>query len=267
MSEFLSTATLPDEYQQPSKTVRDFAREVVAPVSAQHDADTPSVRGRRGDGGRWDCSGCRSRKSTAVWAETTSRSASRWRSWARVDQSVAITLEGGVSLGAMPVYRFGTEAQKQQWLPLLTSGTALGAFGLTEAGGGTDAGATRTTARRRRALGDQRVQAVHHELRNRHHPSGDRYRGDRDGGRSARDLRDHGAGSPPGFVAEPAWATRSAGTPRTPIRSRSPMCGPGGEPARRAGRGYANFCASSTRAASPSQPWRPGRRRGASTNA
>ena len=65
----------------------------------------------------------------------------------KVDQSVAITLEGGVSLGAMPVYRFGTQAQKQQWLPSLTSGTALGAFGLTEAGGGTDAGATRTTAR------------------------------------------------------------------------------------------------------------------------
>ena len=65
----------------------------------------------------------------------------------RVDQSVAITLEAGVSLGAMPVYRFGNEAQKQEWLPLLASGKALGAFGLTEAGGGTDAGATRTTAR------------------------------------------------------------------------------------------------------------------------
>jgi len=47
----------------------------------------------------------------------------------------------------MPIYRFGTEAQKQQWLPALTSGSALGAFGLTEAGGGTDAGATKTTAR------------------------------------------------------------------------------------------------------------------------
>ena len=47
----------------------------------------------------------------------------------------------------MPVYRFGTDAQKQEWLPSLTGGTALGAFGLTEAGGGTDAGATRTTAR------------------------------------------------------------------------------------------------------------------------
>ncbi len=66
---------------------------------------------------------------------------------ARVDSSVAITLEAGVSLGAMPIYRFGTEEQKQQWLPDLTAGRKLGAFGLTEAGGGSDAGATRTTAR------------------------------------------------------------------------------------------------------------------------
>jgi alkylation response protein AidB-like acyl-CoA dehydrogenase len=66
---------------------------------------------------------------------------------ARVDSSVAITLEAGVSLGSMPVFRFGTEEQKQEWLPRLCSGQALGAFGLTEPGGGSDAGATRTTAR------------------------------------------------------------------------------------------------------------------------
>src|SRR5262245_66504569 len=47
----------------------------------------------------------------------------------------------------MPVYRFGNEEQKQEWLPLLASGKALGGFGLTEAGGGTDAGATKTTAK------------------------------------------------------------------------------------------------------------------------
>jgi short/branched chain acyl-CoA dehydrogenase len=65
---------------------------------------------------------------------------------ARVDSSVAITLEAAVSLGAMPIYLFGTEEQKREWLPTLTSGTMLGAFGLTEPGGGTDAGAARTTA-------------------------------------------------------------------------------------------------------------------------
>jgi len=66
---------------------------------------------------------------------------------ARIDSSVAITLEAGVSLGAMPIYRFGTEEQKREWLPRLCTGEMLGAFGLTEPGGGSDAGATRTTAR------------------------------------------------------------------------------------------------------------------------
>jgi short/branched chain acyl-CoA dehydrogenase len=66
---------------------------------------------------------------------------------ARVDSSVAITVEAGVSLGAMPIYRFGTREQKEKWLPELCSGRSLGAFGLTEPGGGSDAGATRTRAK------------------------------------------------------------------------------------------------------------------------
>jgi alkylation response protein AidB-like acyl-CoA dehydrogenase len=66
---------------------------------------------------------------------------------ARVDSSVAITLEAAVSLGAMPIYRFGTEEQKREWLPSLCAGEALGAFGLTEPGAGSDAGGTLTTAR------------------------------------------------------------------------------------------------------------------------
>jgi len=66
---------------------------------------------------------------------------------ARVDSSVAITLEAAVSLGAMPVYRFGTSQQKAQWLPRLVSGEALAGFGLTEPGFGSDAGGTATRAR------------------------------------------------------------------------------------------------------------------------
>jgi short-chain 2-methylacyl-CoA dehydrogenase len=67
---------------------------------------------------------------------------------ARVDSSVAITLEAAVSLGAMPVYLFGTEAQRQRWLPELCAGDRLAAFGLTEPGGGSDvAGGMRTRAR------------------------------------------------------------------------------------------------------------------------
>jgi short/branched chain acyl-CoA dehydrogenase len=67
---------------------------------------------------------------------------------ARVDSSVAITLEAGVALGAMPVYRFGTAEQKARWLPELCQGERLAAFGLTEPGGGSDIpGGMRTTAR------------------------------------------------------------------------------------------------------------------------
>src|SRR5690349_23193228 len=58
---------------------------------------------------------------------------------ARVDSSVAITLEAGVSLGAMPIHRFGTDEQRRRWLPKLVTGEMLGAFGLTEPGGGSDA--------------------------------------------------------------------------------------------------------------------------------
>jgi short-chain 2-methylacyl-CoA dehydrogenase len=65
---------------------------------------------------------------------------------ARVDSSVAITLEAAVGLGAMPVYRFGTEAQKRRWLRPLATGEQVAAFGLTEPGGGSDAGALRTRA-------------------------------------------------------------------------------------------------------------------------
>ena len=65
---------------------------------------------------------------------------------ARVDHSMAITLEAGVGLGANPIYTFGTEEQRQRWLPELCAGRALGAFGLTEPEAGSDAGGTRTKA-------------------------------------------------------------------------------------------------------------------------
>ena len=65
---------------------------------------------------------------------------------ARVDSSVAITLEAAISLGAMPIYRFGSAEQKERWLPALVRGEALAAFGLTEASSGSDAGGIRTTA-------------------------------------------------------------------------------------------------------------------------
>ena len=65
---------------------------------------------------------------------------------ARVDSSIAITLEAAVGLGANPIFHFGTEEQKQRWLVPMAQGEIFGAFGLTEPGGGTDAEATKTTA-------------------------------------------------------------------------------------------------------------------------
>lgn len=66
---------------------------------------------------------------------------------ARVDSSIAITLEAAISLGAMPIYRYGSAQQKAEWLPRMCAGEILGAFGLTEPGAGSDAGSTATRAR------------------------------------------------------------------------------------------------------------------------
>jgi alkylation response protein AidB-like acyl-CoA dehydrogenase len=64
----------------------------------------------------------------------------------RVDSSVAITVAAHTSLGTMPIFLYGTDEQKREWLPRLTSGQGLAAFGLTEPGAGSDAGATLTRA-------------------------------------------------------------------------------------------------------------------------
>ena len=88
----------------------------------------------------------------------------------RIDSSVAITVAAHTSLGTMPIFLFGSEEQKREWLPDLASGRRLAAFGLTEPGAGSDAGATRHDGRAaRRAVGDRRREDVHHQRRDRHH--------------------------------------------------------------------------------------------------
>ena len=137
---------LPDEYTDLAKTVRDFAVNVVAPVAAQHDAQHTfpyEVVAGMADMGLF---GLPFPEEYGGMGGDYFALCLALEELGKVDQSVAITLEAGVSLGAMPVYRFGTEQQKQEWLPRLASGSALGAFGLTEAGAGSDAGGTRTTA-------------------------------------------------------------------------------------------------------------------------
>lgn len=138
---------LSEEQEAFRKTVEDFARTVVAPKAHGYDAsgefpyDIVAAMAEMGLFGLpfpEDFGGMGGDYFTLCLA---------LEELARADSSVAITLEAGVSLGAMPIYRFGSEAQKQQWLPDLCSGAILGAFGLTEPGGGSDAGATRTIAR------------------------------------------------------------------------------------------------------------------------
>ncbi len=147
MTDFLSTGTLPDEYQQLAKTVRDFAQSVVAPVAARHDVEHSFPYEVVAGMAEMGLFGLPFPEEWGGMGGDYFALCLALEELGKVDQSVAITLEAGVSLGAMPVYRFGTDAQKREWLPQLTSGRALGAFGLTEPGGGSDAGATKTTAR------------------------------------------------------------------------------------------------------------------------
>jgi short/branched chain acyl-CoA dehydrogenase len=138
---------LSDEQLQLKKTVEQFAREVVAPVSYQHDKAKTfpyEVVKQMAEMGLF---GLPFPEEYGGMGGDYFALCLALEELGRFDQSVAITLEAGCSLGAMPVYRFGTEEQKQTWLPQLTSGQALGAFGLTEPGAGSDAGGTRTTAR------------------------------------------------------------------------------------------------------------------------
>lgn len=147
MTEYLATGQLPDEYEQLRKTVADFARTVVAPVAAKHDAEHSFpyevVQGMAEMG----LFGLPFPEEYGGMGGDYFALCLALEELGKVDQSVAITLEAGVSLGAMPIYRFGNEKQKEEWLPQLASGRNLAAFGLTEPGAGSDAGGTKTTAK------------------------------------------------------------------------------------------------------------------------
>ncbi|GAB7049335.1 acyl-CoA dehydrogenase family protein [Catenuloplanes indicus] len=137
---------LSEEHEALRASVRDFAREVVAPVIGEfyekHAFPYEIVR-RMGAMGLFglpfpeDAGGMGGDYLALCLA---------LEELARVDSSVAITLEAAISLGAMPIYRFGTDEQRTRWLPDLVSGERLAAFGLTEPGAGSDAGGTVTRA-------------------------------------------------------------------------------------------------------------------------
>ncbi|HLS75195.1 MAG TPA: acyl-CoA dehydrogenase family protein [Nocardia sp.] len=146
MTDFLSTGTLPQEYRDLALTVRDFAQTVVAPVAAEHDAAHTFPYEVVAGMAEMGLFGLPFPEEYGGMGGDYFALCLALEELGKVDQSVAITLEAGVSLGAMPIHRFGNEEQKQRWLPELTSGRALAGFGLTEPDAGSDAGGTRTTA-------------------------------------------------------------------------------------------------------------------------
>jgi butyryl-CoA dehydrogenase len=138
---------LSEEHEHFRKVVRDFAEQEIAPYAEQWDrdhvfpVDTVHAMGELGLFGlpfppEYGGSGADFTTLCVAIEEI-----------ARVDSSMAITLEAAVGLGAAPIAAYGTEEQRQEWLPDLCAGRAVAGFGLTEADAGSDAGATRTRAR------------------------------------------------------------------------------------------------------------------------
>ncbi|MET8355856.1 acyl-CoA dehydrogenase family protein [Micromonospora sp. NPDC005171] len=137
---------LTDEQAALRESVREFAREVVAPVIAEHYEQHTFPYEVVRQMGKMGLFGLPFDEEHGGMGGDYFALCLALEELARVDSSVAITLEAAVSLGAMPIYRFGTEEQKATWLPRLLSGEALAGFGLTEPGTGSDAAGTQTRA-------------------------------------------------------------------------------------------------------------------------
>ena len=137
---------LSEDHELFRKVVREFAEAEVAPHIAEWDRDhhfPVELIGKMGDLGLFGL----------IAPEQYGGSGGDFTSLCvaieelgRVDQSIGITLEAGVGLGINPILTFGSDAQKERFLPDLVAGRALAAFGLTEPEAGSDAGATRTQA-------------------------------------------------------------------------------------------------------------------------
>jgi alkylation response protein AidB-like acyl-CoA dehydrogenase len=137
---------LSDEHEALRATVEAFARDQVAPVIGEHYARGEFPYELVAAMGRMGLFGLPVPEEHGGMGGDYVALCVALEELGRVDSSVAITLEAAVSLGLMPILRFGSPELKAEWLPRLAAGEAIGAFGLTEPGGGTDAGATRTTA-------------------------------------------------------------------------------------------------------------------------
>jgi butyryl-CoA dehydrogenase len=139
---------LADDHEQLRLTVAEFARDVVAPVIGGYYERGEFPYDIVGKMAKLGLFGLPFPEEYGGMGGDNFALCLALHELARVDSSVAITLEAAVSLGAMPIYRFGSQQQRERWLPDLCQGDKLAAFGLTEPGGGSDiAGGMRTTAR------------------------------------------------------------------------------------------------------------------------
>jgi short-chain 2-methylacyl-CoA dehydrogenase len=137
---------LPEEHELLRSTVREFAEERIAPVAEELDREHRFPYDLVSELAELGLMGIPIPEEHGGGGGDTLSYAIAIEELTRVDSSVAITVAAHTSLGTMPILLFGTEEQKQAWLPDLASGRKLAAFGLTEPEAGSDAGATRTTA-------------------------------------------------------------------------------------------------------------------------
>ncbi|HEY7196875.1 MAG TPA: acyl-CoA dehydrogenase family protein [Gaiellaceae bacterium] len=137
---------LTEEQELVRRTVREFAEEKIAPVAAEIDRESRFPYEVVAELAELGLMGIPIPEEYEGAGGDTVAYALAIEELTRVDSSVAITVAAHTSLGTMPILLFGTEEQKRDWLPDLASGRRLGAFGLTEPGAGSDAGATRTRA-------------------------------------------------------------------------------------------------------------------------
>jgi short/branched chain acyl-CoA dehydrogenase len=142
------TYELSREHEEFRRSVREFAKAEIAPHAAQWDRDhhfPVDVVRQMGKLGLFGLTAPEEFGGAGEDGDFTSLCVAI-EELGRVDQSLGITLEAAVGLGINPILTFGSEEQKQQWLPDLVAGRTLAGFGLTEPGAGSDAGATRTKA-------------------------------------------------------------------------------------------------------------------------
>jgi short-chain 2-methylacyl-CoA dehydrogenase len=138
---------LSDEHALFRSTVREFAQEVIAPVAEELDREGRFPVELVEEAARLGLLGIPLPERYGGAGSDTLAYAIAIEELARIDSSFAITVAAHTSLGTMPIYLYGSDEQRDRWLPELAAGRGLAAFGLTEPGAGSDAGATRTTAR------------------------------------------------------------------------------------------------------------------------